>query len=273
MKPITIVIPVGLALVLAGCAGPRMAAQLDAMDTRLTAQEKSIGDYEKRLEEQKQRLSLQEKRLSEQERGNEALKKELAASKKELDAVVAAKVDEALKQPRVQAEIQKAVEQNVARRMEELRRRRADERRGEGDERRGAGEDRGRRWEEMRAQFRAKREERERQEMQKFAEELELNEDQQARVNDHAAEIREKISATLQQLREGNLNMEDIKAAVEDMKLRNDAAMKDILTPQQYEEFKKKPNPIDAAYEFLTRARGQGGWRRGGRGRRDRDQE
>lgn len=251
MKLITVAIPVGMAFALSGCAVPRVAKQLDTMEARLLVQEKSIKDYKERLADQKDRLAAQEKRLGEQERQNELLKKELAATRKNLEMAVAGKVNEAMKEPRLQAEIQKLVEQNVARRIEEIRRR--------GGE--GGREDRARRREE----WRARREEREKQELQKFATGLKLDKDQQTRLNEHAANIREEISTAIQQMREqGNFNLEEIKASVEDLKHRNDAVMKDLLTVEQYAEYEKRPNPLDRLYEFFTGRAGRGGRRGGG---------
>lgn len=251
----------GAVFLVSGCAMPRMARQLDVMEARVLDQEKAVREYEKRLAEQQVALVKQEERLADQEKQNEALKKDLAAARIELKAAVSSQVDEALRQPRVQAEIQRAVEQNVARRMEEFERRRAEARGGEQD-----GDPRDR-WERRREEFRARREEREKQELDKLATELKLSEEQQKRVNEHAAEIRETVGDAFRRMREdGNFNLEEIKATVEDLKNRNDAVMKDVLTAEQYEEYRKRPNPLDGVYNFLT---GQGG--RGGRpGRGDR---
>lgn len=243
-------------LLLSGCANTHMARQLETMEQRFLEQEKTLKDCEKRLADQSDRLALQEKRLEEQERENESLKKELATTKRGLDATIAGKVTDAIREPGIQAELQKMVAQNIDGRLEEFRRRQA---------RDGGG---GGRWEDRRAEWRARREEREKQELEKLAVELKLNEDQQQRLNEHVADIRERVGETFRRMREGgDFNLEEIKATVEDLKHRNDAVMKGILTAEQYAVYQTKPNPLDGIYNFLT---GRGGR---GRGRRDEREE
>ena len=175
-----------------------------------------------------------------------------------------------MRQPAVQAEIQKTVDQTFRREMEAQEKRRREQwanwgRGREGDGREDGGGDR-------RAEWQARREEREKQELKKLAEDLALNEEQQKRVNQHVTDIRETVQDAFRRMREeGNFNLEEIKVTVEDLKNRNDAVMKDILTAEQYAEYQKRPNPLDGAYNFLT-GRGQRG-QRGGRGGRDRDRD
>ena len=252
---ITAAIPVGMMILSSGCAGPQLAKQLNTMDERVVAQEKMIKDHEKRQEGQRTRLEKQEKRLAAQERDNELLKRELAATKRGLGAAIEGKVKEAMRQPGVQAAIQKTVEQNVARRMEERDQRRRD----------GGAE----RWENMRAQFETRRREREKQELKKLADDLGMNEDQQKQVNNHVAELRETAEDAFKKMREGGgFDLEAAKVAVDDMKRRNDAVMKDVLTAEQYEEYEKRPNPLDNIQKLLAGGGGQWGeWGRGQRGR------
>lgn len=112
------------------------------------------------------------------------------------------------------------------------------------------------RMEEQRTQWDARR-------MQRLAEELSLSDEQKAEMTKIEAEMRDELRKKVEETggRGGGMDMESIRAAAEELRVKNEEAVARVLTPEQLEKYKSRPrNLMGMMSAFL------GGWQPGAGG-------